>query len=103
MSAAEESIQLEAVPAKRPAYDRNNLARIDQEARKHDDPWEGIDYDEIIATTQDDVEAGRFTFNSADYPTDEEAMTALWHYLESIAEEVERESTSAPPVHSAIP
>ncbi len=76
---------------------------IDEEARKHDDTSEGIDWDEIIASTQDDVEAGRFTFDSADYPNDEEAMAALWNCLQSIAEEVERERTSLHQVHTTSP
>ena len=101
MSAAAKTIEIEAVPTKRPAYDPNNLDPIDEEARKYDDNSEGIDWDEIIATTQDDFEAGRFAFNSADYPTHEEAMAAMWRWLQSIAEEVERESASVPPFHAA--
>jgi hypothetical protein len=41
----------------------------DEEDRKHDDTSDGIDWDEIIATTQDDFEAGRFSYNSADCAT----------------------------------
>ena len=63
-------------PGKR-AYDPNNLAPEDAEARKYDDTSEGIDWDEIIATTQDDFLAGRFAYNSADYATEEEADAAL--------------------------
>jgi hypothetical protein len=70
------------------AYNPNNLAPEDEEARKYDDNSEGIDWDEIIATTQDDVLAGRFAFNSADYPTHEEAMVALDAYLEGILKRV---------------
>lgn len=103
MSAVEKPIEIEAVPTKRPAYDPNNLDPIDEEARKHDDTSDGIDWDEIIATTQDDFLARRFAFNSADYPTHEEAMAAMRRWLESIAEEVERESASAPPFHAASP
>jgi len=103
MSGSEESIQFGGVPGKRPAYDPNNLDPIDEEARKYDDTSEGIDWDEIIASTQDDVEAGRFAFDSSDYPTDEEAMAAFWKFLMSIAEEVERESTSVPPIHTTSP
>ena len=36
-----------------------------------------IDYDEIIATTQPDFEAGRFAFDSRNYATHEEAMAAM--------------------------
>ena len=73
---------------KRPAYDPNNLSPEDEEARKHDDNSEGIDWDEIIATTQDDWEAGRFCYNSADYATQEEASAALQELLDSILEGV---------------
>jgi hypothetical protein len=103
MSGSEESIQFDGVPGKRPAYDPNNLDPIDEEARKYDDTSEGIDWDEIIASTQDDVEAGRFTFDSSDYPSDEEAMAALWSYLQSIAEEVEREWTAQRQIHTTSP
>jgi hypothetical protein len=83
---------------KRPAYDPNNLSPEDEEDRKHDDTSDGIDWDEIIATTQDDFEAGRFWYDSADYPTQEEAAAALRALIHSVAEEVEREiaATSAP-------
>jgi hypothetical protein len=36
-----------------------------------------IDYEEIIATTQPDFEAGRFAFDSRNYATHEEAMAAM--------------------------
>lgn len=75
-------------PAKRPAYDPNNLHPLDAEARQYDDTSEGIDWDEIIATTQDDWEARRFAFNSDDYPDDETAMAALNQLLDSILEGV---------------
>ena len=95
MSAVEKTIEIEAVPIKRPAYDPNNLDPLDEEARKYDDTSEGIDWDEIIATTQDDFLARRFAFNSADYPTHEEAMAAMRRWFESIAEEVERRRGSS--------
>ena len=95
MSAAAKTIEIESVPTKRPAYDPNNLDPIDEEARKYDDTSDGIDWDEIIATTQDDFLARRFAFNSADYPTQEEAKAARWRWLESIAERVARRSGSS--------
>ena len=59
-------------------FDREaRLKAMDEEDRKSDDTSEGIDWDEIIATTQEDFEAGNFAFNSANYATHEEAMTAL--------------------------
>jgi hypothetical protein len=86
---------------KRPAYDPNNLSPGDAEARKYDDTSEGIDWDEIIATTQDDFLAGRFAYNSADYSTQEEADAALDAWLDGIVARVEerfrRESEALPP------
>jgi hypothetical protein len=84
------------VERKRPAYDPNNLHPADEEARKYDDTSEGIDWDEIIATTQDDFLAGRFAFNSADYATHEEAMVALRAWLHGLVVEVENEIASSP-------
>ena len=75
----------------RPAYDPNNLHPADAEARQYDDTSEGIDWDEIIATTQDDWVARRFWFSSTDYPTHEAAMAALEKLVLAIAEDVEHE------------
>jgi hypothetical protein len=76
----------------KPAYDPNNLHPADAEARKYDDTSEGIDWDEIIASTQDDFLAGRFSYNSADYATQEEADVALRAWFYDILKEVmERE------------
>lgn len=60
MSALEQEVAVELAPVKRPAYDPNNLHPLDEEARKHDDMSLGIDWDEIIATTQDDFLADRY-------------------------------------------
>ena len=87
MNAAENEVTAEAMPIKRPAYDPNNLHPLDEEARKYDDNSEGIDWDEIIASTEDDFRAGRFAFNSADYPTHEEAMEAFDRWLKKIFDE----------------
>jgi hypothetical protein len=66
--------------ARRPAYDPNNLHPLDEEARKHD-PDDGIDYDEIIASTQDDYLAGNYVeFNPENYPTREAMIKALEAY-----------------------
>lgn len=77
-----------------PAYDPNNLHPLDEESRKYDDTCEGIDWDEIIATTQDDYLAGRFAFNSADHPTEEAADAALKQFLNGILEEVRSEKAA---------
>ena len=90
-----------AAEPKRPAYDPNNLSPADEEARKYDDTSEGIDWDEIIATTQDDFLAGRFSYNSADYATQAEADAALTAWLDAIVEEVERKNASIPPCDAA--
>jgi hypothetical protein len=85
------------VEPRRPAYDPNNLSAEDAEARKYDDTSDGIDWDEIIATTQDDFEAGRFAYNSADYATHEEADAALEAWLDGILQRVEQKFASLPP------
>ena len=56
-----------------------------------DDDLDGIDWDEIIETTQADFLAGRFAFNSADYPTDEAAMAALDRWLDDAFQKVPTE------------
>lgn len=89
------------VERKRPAYDPNNLSPEDEEAKKYDDNSEGIDWEEILASTQDDFEAGRFAYNSADYATQAEADAALRAWFDAIVEEVEREATSLPPHNAA--
>lgn len=43
-----------------------------------------IDWEDIIATTQDDVDAGRYAFTTEDYATDEEGMAALWDWICSL-------------------
>jgi hypothetical protein len=97
----DESEARAAVERKRPAYDPKNLSPADEEARKYDDTSEGIDWDEIIATTQDDFEAGRFWYNSADYPNQAEANAALRALIHSVAEKVEREAASVSSPHPA--
>src|ERR1700730_4636599 len=77
------------------SYDPMHPANV--EARKYDDNSSGIDWEEIILTTQEDYEAGRYCFNSEDYATDAEAMAALRAWIHSIAEEVKREAASLSP------
>ena len=90
MSAVESKVLENPAPAKRRAYDPNNLHPLDEEARKYDDNSEGIDWDEILATTEDDFEAGRFAFNSEDYPH-EDPMKAFRRWTRGVLEEVRRE------------
>jgi hypothetical protein len=95
----------EPAQVRRPAYDPSHLSPEDEEARKYDDTSEGIDWDEIIATTQDDFLAGRFAYNSADYATQEEADAALEAWLEGIQRTVEeriaREANTVPPCNAS--
>lgn len=84
MNAAKNGSAVERARVKRPAYDPNDLDPIDAEARKYDDTSDGIDWDDIIAATQDDFEAGRYAFSSADYATHEEAMAALKEWIHAI-------------------
>ena len=84
MSAAKNGSLVELAQVERPAYDPDNLDPIDAEAGDYEDTSDGIDWDEIIATTQDDFEAGRYAFSSADYATDEEAMAALKEWIHAI-------------------
>jgi hypothetical protein len=81
--------------AKSRAYDPNNLHPLDREARKYDDTSYGIDWDEILATTEDDELAGRYAFSSAGYPDDDSAMTALKQWMDSIVEKVLRREAAA--------
>jgi hypothetical protein len=83
------------------AYDPNNLSPEDEEARTHDDTSLGIDWDEIIATTQDDFEAGRFSYNSANYATQAEADAALTAWLDTIVEQVKHGTGSLPSCDAA--
>jgi len=43
-----------------------------------------IDWDDIIATTQPDIEAGIYAFSTKDYATPEEGMAALRDFIYSI-------------------
>lgn len=54
-----------------------------------------IDWDDIIATTEADDRAGRFAFNSDDYPTDEEAMKAMHALIDKICDEAMNRVRSA--------
>ncbi len=65
--------------------------QLDAEDRLLDDMSDGIDWDEITATTQPDFEAGRFAFNSEDYATEEAAMAAMDEFIEKLIEEALRE------------
>lgn len=87
----------------RRAYDPNNLHPLDEASRKHDVQVEGIDWDEIIASTQDDFLAGRYAFSTADYPTHEEGMAALWQWMCTLGEGEPDESPGIPEPHAASP
>ena len=75
-------LQQNSVLPRKPAYDPNNLHPLDEEARKHD-PNDGIDYDEIIASTQDDYLSGNYKeWNPEDYPNRKAMMKAVEDYFE---------------------
>ena len=77
------------------AYDPTNLHPLDAEDRRHDDTTTDIDWDEIIATTQDDELAGRYCFTTEHYATHEEGMAALKDWLRRTIEEALNETPSA--------
>jgi len=64
-------------------------------ARRYDNESDGLEWEEIILTTQEDVEAGRYAFNSQDYATHEEAMAALDTWLDAKVAEAEREAAAS--------
>ena len=88
-------LPVNSAPVTRPAYDPNNLDPLDEEDRKHDDATTDIDWDEIIASTEDDWRAGRFCFDSEQYATDEEAEAALEQWFNSKLEKVIRDEAAA--------
>jgi hypothetical protein len=63
----------------------------DVDAPDFDSADDEIDLEDIYQSTQADYEAGRYSFNSADYATHEEAMAAMDALIHSIAVEVEQE------------
>jgi hypothetical protein len=86
---------------KRPAYDPRNLHPLDEEARKQDDATTDVDWDEIIASTQDDFLAGRYCFSTADYPTHDEGMAALWQWMCTLGQGEEDEAAGAVEPHAS--
>ena len=65
------------------------------------DHEDDIDWENIAATTEDDFKAGRYSFNSADYPTWEEAMKAMNALIHTIAEEAISHARSNPPLDAS--
>lgn len=61
-------------------------ARIEEFPLEPEYDDDDTDWDEIIATTQDDVDAGRYAFTTEDYPTHEEGMAALWKWMCSLGQ-----------------
>ena len=78
--------------AERAACDPEYRKQLDDEDRKYDDTSDGIDWDEIIATTQDDFEAGIFAFDTRDYPTKEAGTAALKAWIHEICAKAERDA-----------
>jgi hypothetical protein len=82
----------------------NGLVAADNEKKweciiDHEDD---IDWDNIIATTEDDFKAGRYAFNSADYATHEEAMAAMRALIHSIAKGVVERNAASNPTLDAV-
>ena len=50
---------------------------LDEPPVEYDDTWNESDWDDIIAPTQDAVDAEHHAFSTEDYPTHEEGMAAL--------------------------
>jgi hypothetical protein len=63
-------------------------------ARRHDNESDGLEWEEIILTTQEDSEAGRYSFNSEDDATDEETIAAIGAWIHRLAEETWCEAAS---------
>jgi len=76
------------------AHDPDYRRMLDDADRKYDDTSEGIDWDEIIATTEAEREAGTYAFCTSDYPTQEEGQAALKDWIHQLCEKVRREATS---------
>ena len=56
-----------------------------------------IDWEEIIESTQGDVDAGRYAFTTEDYATDEEGMAALWKWMCSLGQGGSDETSDCSP------
>jgi hypothetical protein len=63
-------------------------------------PGDEIDWDDIIATTEADDRAGRFAFNSDDYPTWEEAVKARRAFVDEIWDEAINRVRSTASLHA---
>jgi hypothetical protein len=63
-------------------------------ARRHDNESDGLEWEEIILTTQEDSEAGRYSFNSEGHATDVETIAAIGAWIHRLAEETWREAAS---------
>jgi hypothetical protein len=59
-----------------------------------------IDWDDIIATTQPDIEARNYAFTTADYATYEEGMAALWDWLCTLGNGDTDETVDPPEPHA---
>ena len=60
------------------------------------DPDDDVDWEEVVAAIEEDEDSEELAFNSADYPTEEEAMHALRAFIHEIFEEVERDAALEP-------
>jgi hypothetical protein len=60
------------------------------------DEEDEIHWDEVAAAIEEDGDSEELAFNSADYPTEEEATAALRAFIHEIFEEVERDAALDP-------
>jgi hypothetical protein len=69
-----------------PTYDPGFLSQNDRNARKLDVTSEGLDWRAVIKPTDDDFEAVRFVYDSADRSTREGANAALAAWFDAAAD-----------------
>jgi hypothetical protein len=56
------------------------------------DHEDDVDWDEVVGAIEEDEDSEELAFNSAEYPTEEEAMHALRAFIHEIFEDVERDA-----------
>jgi hypothetical protein len=62
-----------------------------------------IDWDEIIDSTQADIEAGNYAFTTDGCRTDEEVMQAVWNWLCTLGHGGTLENTDQTELHATRP
>lgn len=67
------------------------------------DTDDDIDWDDIIATTQPDIDAGIYAFTTKGCKTDEEVMEAVWNWLCTLGHGDADETTDTSELHASRP